>query len=377
MLYSPLSSEGTPVSRTRIIATIGPATSSAEMLISLAEAGMSIVRLNASHNALAWHRDTIDLIKRVLPTTPVLLDVPGRKIRTAHLAHEPVFAVGDLITLTTEEGHDGRQKVTVGSRRLHLDVSPGDTLLADDGKLRFTVIDVTGPDIHCRAEVAGRLRSRKGINVPGVELGGELVGERDREMLAFARETGVDLVGISFVESARHVALVREQLPGGRPGIVAKIETPRAVRNLEEIIDSSDAVMIDRGDLSAETDLKQIGVLQKEILSRATEFEKPVIVATEMLETMIERPYPTKAEITDITNAVLDGAAGVMLSGETAFGTYPVESVTLMRQVASAAEQYLGTRGAPLEGTTGTWRGDLTSVSAPAAGAAGDHEPLP
>lgn len=328
------------MSPTRIVATIGPVTNSAKMLISLAEAGMSIARLNASHNTLTWHRDTIALVRQVLPETPILLDVPGRKIRTAHLSHEPVFAVGELIILTTEEGHDGHRKVTIGSRRLHQDVSPGDTLLADDGKLRFTVVEVIGRDLHCRADVAGRLRSRKGINVPGVELGGELVGDRDRDMLAFARETGVDFVGISFVESARHVGLVRKELPGGRPGIVAKVETPRAVRNLEEIIASSDAVMIDRGDLSAETDLRQIGVLQKEILFRAAEFETPVIVATEMLDTMIENPYPTKAEITDITNAVLDGAAAVMLSGETAIGAYPVESVTTMRQVASVAEQY-------------------------------------
>lgn len=331
------------MSRTRIIATIGPATDSAEMLIALSQAGMSVVRLNASHNTLDWHRDTIALVKRVLPTTPILLDVPGRKIRTVDLADEPVFAVGDLITLTTQEGHDGRGKVTVGSRRLHRDVSAGDRLLADDGRLRFTVVDVIGRDLRCRAEVAGRLRSRKGINVPGVELGGELVGDRDRAMLAFARENGVDLVGISFVESARHIGLVREELPGRRPGIVAKIETPRAVLNLEQIIDGSDAIMIDRGDLSAETNATRIGVLQKEILSRAAEFEQPVIVATELLDTMIERPYSTKAEITDITNAVLDGAAAVMLSGETAIGAYPVESVTTMRQVASAAEQYLTT----------------------------------
>jgi pyruvate kinase len=353
------------VSRTRIIATIGPATSSLEMLTSLARAGMDTVRLNASHNVPAWHRDAITLVRQVLPTTPVLLDVPGRKIRTAHLAHEPEFAVGDPLTLTTEEGHDGRLKVTVGSRRLHLDVSPGDTLLADDGRLRFTVVDVVGRDLRCRAEAAGRLRSRKGINVPGVELGGELVGERDRDMLAFARENGVDLVGISFVESARHVGLVREELAGSGIGIVAKIETPRAVRNLEEIIDASDAVMIDRGDLSAETDLEHIGVLQKEILSRAAEFEKPVIVATELLDTMTERPYPTKAEITDITNAVLDGAAAVMLSGETAIGAHPVESVTVMRRIASAAEQYLRTTKVP--------GGRPTPMRAPALGPADDQ----
>ncbi|MFI0444950.1 pyruvate kinase [Actinomadura sp. 6N118] len=330
------------MSRTHIVATIGPATNSAEMLISLTRAGMSVVRLNASHNTLTWHRDTIALVKRVLPATPILLDVPGRKIRTADLCHEPVFGVGEVIILTTEEGHDGQRKVTIGSRRLHQDVSPGATLLADDGKLRFTVVEVTGCDLHCRAEVAGRLRSRKGINVPGVELGGELVGDRDRDMLAFARDNGVDLVGISFIESARHVRLVRRELPGGRPGIVAKVETPGAVLNLEEIIDSSDAIMIDRGDLSAETDATQIGVLQKQILSRAAGFTQPVIVATEMLDTMIERPCPTKAEITDITNAVLDGAAAVMLSGETAIGAHPVASVTTMKQIASVAEQYSG-----------------------------------
>ncbi|MEU7910958.1 pyruvate kinase [Microbispora bryophytorum] len=329
------------MSRTRVIATIGPATRSAETLARLARAGMNLVRLNASHNTLDWHRDTIALVRRVLPAAPILLDVPGRKIRTANLASEPVFGVGDTIILTTQTGDDGGRKVPISSRRLHLDVSAGDTLLADDGKLRFTVVDVRGPDLHCRAEVAGRLRSRKGINAPGVDLGGELVGERDREMLAFARETGVDLVGISFVESAGHVGLVRKELSGGHAGIVAKIETPRAVRNLEEIIDSADAIMIDRGDLSIETDVKQIGLLQKEILARSAEFDKPVIVATEMLDSMIERPYPTKAEILDITNAVLAGAAGVMLSGETAVGAHPVESVRTMKQVASAAEEYL------------------------------------
>lgn len=329
------------MSRTHIVATIGPATCSGDMLRRLADAGMTMARLNASHNTLAWHRHANALLREVLPTVPVLLDIPGRKIRTRDLAHEPAFDAGDTVVLTTEEGHDGRRKVSVSSQRLHLDVSVGDSLLADDGKLRFTVVAVEGHDLHCRAEGPGRLRSRKGINAPGVDLGGELVGERDRRMLTFARDLGVDLVGISFVESAEHVALVRAQLPGGSPGIVSKIETPAGVRNLEEVVDASDAVMIDRGDLAVESGIERIGVLQKDILSRSAEWEKPVIVATEMLERMIDSPLPTKAEIMDITNAVLDGAAATMLSGETAVGNYPVESVAMMERVASAIERHV------------------------------------
>jgi pyruvate kinase len=332
------------MSSTGIVATIGPVTRSEAMLKSLKEAGMSMARLNGSHNSLDWHRETIALIHSVLPGLPILFDIPGRKIRTANLACEPEFDVGDVVVLTTQDGHDGRLKVSIGSRSLHRDVGAGDTLLADDGRLRFTVIDVDGPDLHCRAEVAGRLRSRKGINAPGLTLAGELVTDRDRHMLSFAVEHGVDWVGISFVESAQHVALIRAELPMAAPGVVAKVETPQAVRNLEEIIDAADAIMIDRGDLSVETAVDRIGVLQKEILSRAAEFTRPVIVATEMLDSMIAQPFPTKAEIIDITTAVLDGAAAVMLSGETAIGAFPVESVSLMRRVSTAAEGYRSAR---------------------------------
>lgn len=329
------------MSRTRIVATIGPASATAEALRSLSEAGMSVARLNGSHADLDWHAATVALIRDTLPETPILLDIPGRKIRTALLAHEPRFAKGEVVVLTTEDGHDGSAKVPVNYDRLHEDLSPGDVILADDGTLRFTVTEVRDRDIACRAEAAGCLRSRKGINVPYVKLRTELVTERDRQMVGFAREHGVDFIGISFVESAAHVEAIRELTGGDTPRIVSKVENQPGLDSLAEIVDATDAVMIDRGDLSVETNLESLALAQKRILEVGRDYGKPVIVATEMLHTMIDNEFPTKAEVSDITNAVLDGAAATMLSGETAIGINPVNAVTVMRRVTEAAETHL------------------------------------
>jgi pyruvate kinase len=329
------------MSRTRIVATIGPATDTPEALRALAEAGMSLARLNGSHADLAWHAETIRLIRATLPDTPILLDLPGRKVRTLRLAHEPAFAAGETVILTTETAPHGRRKVPVDYPRLHEDVRPGTTIFADDGALRFSVLSVDGRDIHCRAEVAGTLRSRKGINLPGVRLRTEFVTERDRRMIAFARENAVDFVGISFVESAAQVQTIRALAGGTWPRIVSKVENQGGLDNLEEVVEASDALMIDRGDLSVETGLETLGVFQKRILAVAQGHAKPVIIATEMLHSMIDKPFPTKAEVSDILNAVLDGSAATMLSGETAVGAHPVEAVAVMRRVAQAAEAHL------------------------------------
>ncbi|HJM60694.1 MAG: pyruvate kinase [Alphaproteobacteria bacterium] len=329
------------MSRTKIVATIGPATNSADALLSLSRAGMSVARLNGSHADLDWHAETIRLIRKTLPETPILLDIPGRKIRTVQLAHEPSFAAGETIVLTTDTGYDGSEKVPVNYAYLHEDISPGTTVLADDGTLSFTVDAVDGQDIHCRAEAAGTLKSRKGINVPSVALRTALVTDRDCKMMAFVRAHGVDFVGISFVESAAHVEAVRELAGGDWPRIVSKIENQGGIDNLDEVIAASDAVMIDRGDLSVETGLETVGIFQKRILESGTSHAKPVIVATEMLHTMIGNPFPTKAEVSDISNAVLDGAAATMLSGETAVGAHATEAVGVMRRVADAAETHL------------------------------------
>lgn len=329
------------MSRTRIVATIGPATDTARALKDLSKAGMSMARLNGSHADLDWHARTIALIRETLPGTPILLDIPGRKIRTLQLAHEPSFEKGDTVILTTDISHDGHEKVPVNYAGLHEDLEEGATILADDGTLCFTVSAIEGQDIHCRAETPGTLRSRKGINVPYVTLRTELVTPRDHEMMGFAREHGVDYVGISFVESAEHVEAIRALTRGDWPRIVSKIENQGGMENMHAVIEATDAVMIDRGDLSVETELETLAVAQKSILEAAAAAAKPVIVATEMLHTMIENSFPTKAEVSDITNAVLDGCSATMLSGETAIGRHPVEAVSVMRRVTEAAEAHL------------------------------------
>ena len=337
--------------RTKIICTIGPRTETPEAIRTLVDAGMDVARLNGSHSDLAWHAATIARIRAIAPHVPILLDIPGRKIRTTGLAREPTFKVGDIVILTTDTSHDGSEKVPVNYARLHEDLSAGHTVLADDGTLRFTVDRIEGPDIHCRAETAGQLKSRKGINVPFVKLQTALITDRDRQMMTFARDNGVDFVGVSFVESAAHVEAIRELAGGDWPRIVAKIENQGGLDHMDEIIGATDAVMIDRGDLSVETNLENLSLSQKRIIAAAERAAKPVIVATEMLHTMIVNSVPTKAEVSDISNAVFDGCAATMLSGETAVGDFPFEAVRTMRRIADAAAAYVRPDAANGRGT--------------------------
>lgn len=327
--------------RTRVIATIGPASRSPEVLRALSKAGMSVARLNGSHSNLAWHEETIALIRDTLPDTPILLDIPGRKIRTLQLEHEPVFLAGQTIILTTDTNHTGKEKVPVGYDKLHERLTAGVKLFADDGTLSFEVISVTGRDILVRADMDGQLKSRKGINVPGIDLGQSLVTAKDRDMIAFAKKQGVDYIGISFVESKAHIEAIRSLIDGHTPKIVAKVENAGGIEHLEEVVSAADVIMIDRGDLAVETSIDRVAIYQKQILRSATLAGKPTIVATEMLHSMIENPLPTKAEVSDITNAVFDGAAAVMLSGETAVGRYPVEAVSRISGISQLAERYI------------------------------------
>jgi pyruvate kinase len=324
------------MNRTRIVCTIGPRSLPEPELLALRDAGMNVARLNGSHADLDWHRHAISEIRRVLPDVPILLDIPGRKIRTTQLEHEPSFELGGEIILTTEPDHDGSAKVPVNYPDLHVDLRAGHTVLADDGTLRFTVLRIEGRDIVCRAETAGQLRSRKGINVPFVKLNTPSVTPRDEAMIAFARETGVDFIGLSFVESADQIRQFRDLIGETSPRIVAKVENQGGMDNVEEIAESADAIMVDRGDLSVETKLHDVALRQKQIIEAARRHGRPVIIATEMLHTMIHNSFPTKAEVSDITNAVLDGCAATMLSGETAIGNFPEEAVQLMRQVSEA-----------------------------------------
>lgn len=323
------------------MATIGPVSANREMLLALAGAGMTMARLNGSHNTSEWHRRTIRLIKETLPGVPILLDIPGRKIRTAPLTHEPAFRTGDVIILTTDRQHDGSIKIPVNFERFHEFMMPGLEIQADDGHLSFTVEKVCGRDVHIRAKVDGVLRSRKGVNVPQARFERPLITEHDHKMMAFAQANNVDFVGVSFVESAGHVAAIRNLITQERLGIVSKLENQGGLDHMDEVIAASDMVMIDRGDLAVETSPELVCIFQKRILTAAQRQKTPVIVATELLNTMIEHPYPTKAEVSDITNAVLDGASFLMLSGETAIGSYPVEATSRLQRIGQAVSAYI------------------------------------
>lgn len=338
--------------RTRIVATIGPQSLDPQLLRKMHAEGMSVARLNGSHADLEWHASAIRMLRDVLPDIPILLDIPGRKIRTLQLPHEPRFEKGETITLTTNSNNSDSAKIGVNYDDLHKDLTPGNTILADDGTLRFTVLEVKGHDIVIRAETAGQLKSRKGINVPFVELNTPTVIPRDETMIEFAKSNGVDFIGLSFVESAQHVETFRALIGENVPWIVAKVENQGGMNHVREIAEAADAIMIDRGDLSVETSLHDVALRQKEIIKTAREFGKPVIVATEMLHTMITNPFPTKAEVSDITNAVLDGCAATMLSGETAIGDFPLETIALMRDVCLSVEGFMADHAPPLIGDT-------------------------
>lgn len=328
------------MNRVKIVCTIGPKTASESMLLELYKNGMSVARLNGSHANLDWHQQAIHLIQKVLPNIPILLDIPGRKIRTGLLINEPEFSVNDVIILTTDDQYIGEKKSIVNYASLHEDVSIGDVIMADDGTLKFTVSRIEGKDIFCIANTSGKLRSRKGINVPFVKLNTPEVTSRDRKMIDFACENRVDFIGLSFVESASHVLKFKELINSRGPRIVAKVENQKGMDEVTAIASMADVIMIDRGDLSVETSLYDVALRQKEIIRASKVTGTPVIVATEMLHSMTHNPFPTKAELTDISNAVLDGASCTMLSGETAVGLFPIESVQTMRLVISETEKY-------------------------------------
>ena len=317
-----------------IVCTIGPRSKCAKKIKEFYDAGMSLARLNGSHGNLDWHKETVELIRKTLPDLPILIDIPGKKIRTKDLEVEPTFSIGDVITLTCDQQDPGVHKIPINNESLFEKMKPGDIIFADDGTLKFKVKNISERDIHCICLCAGKLKSRKGINVPQVSLDGDLVTDADRKMLAFVAENEIDMVGVSFVESAAHLDLLRSQMLKWKPRIVAKIENKRGLDNVAEIVKSTDIIMIDRGDLSVETSISKTNVYQKEIVHICKKFGTPVIVATEVLHTMISSPFPTKAEISDISNATVDGANALMLSGETAIGDFPVEAIKTIFEVS-------------------------------------------
>ena len=220
------------IKKTKIVATIGPSTATQTKLKQMFSAGMSVARLNGSHNTLDWHKKTIKLIKETIPECPILLDVPGKKIRTSKLLYEPTFKIGDVIKLSTESGHDGKKKVSLTNNKLHNFLKKGDVVFADDGTLKFTVVKVVKRDIHIKANTSGTLKSSKGINVPHVTMSNNLLTSRDKKMIRFAELHKVDFIGLSFIESGNHLKKIRKFIKKDIPKLVAKIENKKGLENL-------------------------------------------------------------------------------------------------------------------------------------------------
>jgi pyruvate kinase len=336
-----------PANKTKLVCTVGPASDSPEILQQMLLAGMNVVRLNFSHGDFSSHQETIEKVRAASQTTgrqvAIMADLPGPKMRIGQIAEEPIeLKPDDSFTLTTEDIVGDAGRVSVSFSPLPQAVKPGDKLYLNDGYVELEVTGIDGSDVHCKVVVGGILRSRKGLNLPGIDLGISAFTDHDYDCLKFAMEIGVDAVSQSFVETGADIDAVREAAAqlGHNPFIIAKIERAGARRHMDEILQAADGIMIARGDLGVEIPIEQIAVAQKNIMRQANLLGKPVITATQMLESMTTNRRPTRAEATDVANAILDGTDGVMLSGESAMGEYPVEAVAMLAGIAAAIEPH-------------------------------------
>jgi len=316
-------------------------------MLQMIQAGMDVARLNFSHGDFDRHAKVMEDLRKASLTAgkriAVMADLPGPKMRIGRLLKEPVeLRPGDSFTLTTLEGISSDNRVSVTFPHLTEAVKVGDTIFLNDGLIQMKVVEVEADNVHCKVTVGGELRSKKGINIPGIVLGISAFTEYDYQCLKFALEHGVDAVSQSFVEKASDIDAVRKAAAGlgYHPFIIAKIERSRAIDYIHEIINASDGIMIARGDLGVELPIEQMAIVQKRLMHLANMYAKPVITATQMLESMTNSPRPTRAEATDVSNAILDGTDCVMLSGESAMGAYPVESVQMLAKIAAAVEPH-------------------------------------
>ena len=337
-----------PRSKTRIVCTIGPASDEPATMRALLLAGMTIARLNFSHGAFDEHAARIRRLREAAEATDrplaILADLPGPKIRLGELGAEAVeVAAGDAVTLTTEDVLGSARRMSVSLPNLPDVVRPGDTIFLNDGLVQLEVVSREGQDVETRVVAGGELRSRKGLNLPGVDLGRQAFTPRDEECLAFALEHGVDAISQSFVDRAEDVEAVREaaRARGATPLVIAKIERAGALERLDAILEAADGIMVARGDLGVEIPIEDIAEAQKRLVRKANLAGKPVITATQMLESMMVSPRPTRAEATDVANAVLDGTDAVMLSGESAVGRYPVLATEMLARIAASIEPRL------------------------------------
>jgi pyruvate kinase len=336
-----------PNHKTKIVATIGPASEAPEMLERLIRAGLNVARLNFSHGDFTGHAERIARIRAAEKATgrrvAIMADLPGPKMRLGKIEPEPIhLRPGESFTLTSEETVGSLQRVSMSFERLPRVVKPGDRLFLNDGLVQLVVESVAGQDVHCKVAVGGELRSRKGLNLPGIDLGIGAFTDHDRTCLEFALNAGVDAVSQSFVETAADIEAVRAaaKAVGKQPFIIAKIERSDALQHFDEIMKAADGIMVARGDLGVEVPIEEMAILQKQLIAKASLAGKPVITATQMLESMVSSRLPTRAESTDVANAILDGTDCIMLSGESAMGKYPEEAVAMLARIAAFTEAH-------------------------------------
>ncbi|MDV6012930.1 pyruvate kinase [Haloechinothrix sp. LS1_15] len=332
--------------RAKIVCTIGPATASEENVRALIDAGMNVARLNFSHGTHSDHKQVYDLIRASAAETGqpigVLADLQGPKIRLGTFGEGPVeWRTGDTVRITIDDVVGTAERVSTTYTGLVDDAKPGDRLLVDDGRIGLTVTAVEDTDVVCEVTEGGHPSDHKGVSLPNMDVSVPAMSEKDIADLEFALELGVDFIAMSFVRSPADIDLahqVMDRVGKGRVPVIAKLEKPEAVANLEAVVLAFDGIMVARGDLGVELALEQVPLVQKRAIQIARENAKPVIVATQMLDSMMENFQPTRAETSDVANAVLDGADAVMLSGETSVGRYPVESVKTMSRIVMAVE---------------------------------------
>lgn len=335
--------------KTKIVCTIGPSSESLENTKKLISAGMNVARLNFSHGDYEEHGNRIKNIRQACEelgkTVAILLDTKGPEIRLGKLKEEPIELIaGESITLTTEEILGDRERIPVTYKDLPGDVHVGSTILIDDGLIGLTVTGVEGTEIKCQIVNSGPIKSKKGVNVPGVAISMPGITEKDANDIRFGIEQGVDFIAASFVRRASDVLEIRELLEKHDARyiqIISKIENQQGVDNLDEILEVSDGLMVARGDLGVEIPAEEVPLVQKQMIEKCNRVGKPVITATQMLDSMQRNPRPTRAEASDVANAIFDGTDAIMLSGETAAGKYPVESVQTMSRIAERAESAL------------------------------------
>ena len=357
--------------RAKIVCTMGPAVESSEKVHELIAAGMNMARLNLSHGGYEEHQSRLDLVRSVAAETnqpvAILVDLQGPKIRLARFANGPHdLARGDIFTITADEVEGTKERVGTTYKGLPGDCKPGDRILIDDGKVTVEVIEVKGNDVVTKVIEPGAVSNNKGINLPGVAVSVPALSEKDKEDLRWGLAAGADFIALSFVRSAadiKDVHAIMDQVGIRRP-VIAKIEKPQAVENLQEIVDAFDGIMVARGDLGVELPIEDVPLVQKRCIELAREAAKPVIVATQMLDSMITNSSPTRAEATDCANAVLDGADALMLSGETSVGAFAIEAVQVMSRIIVKTEQDMMDRIRPMRTQPKTKGGAITKAAA-------------